>query len=395
LNTGVRSYRRFFGRDPRGIWLPECAYRPAYYEQNRKVRPGIEKFLAEQGLKVFFTETHLITGGQPVGMAAGEAIGPYGAIKRRYLVPFRPAKDRDGGTTMQAYWVFDSTAGPNASKHSGVSVIGRNNRLGMQVWSANTGYPGDFDYREFHRKDDVSGLQYWRVTGNNVDLGFKDLWHPDWAEFKVRQHAQHFCALVEDEISTYAKESGKFGLVSCNYDTELFGHWWFEGVAWIKEVLRTLASSKIVQLTTASEFVEQHPPEHMLHLPEGSWGAGGTHFTWDNEDTHWMWQPIRDAERKMEKLANKYADTTDDNMVGVLNQTARELLLLESSDWPFLVTTGQARQYAIQRFTQHTERFNELARSVERGEPDGELAEQLWELDKVYPDIDFRDWRRR
>jgi 1,4-alpha-glucan branching enzyme len=71
----VQSYRRFFGRAPRGIWLPECAYRPAYYDEDGNVRPGIERFVSEQGLKVFFSETHLITGGAPVGVAAGEAMG--------------------------------------------------------------------------------------------------------------------------------------------------------------------------------------------------------------------------------------------------------------------------------------------------------------------------------
>src|SRR5258706_2481428 len=342
LHTGVESYRRHFGRDPRGIWLPECAYRPAYYDDKGKVRPGIERFLAEEGLKDFFCETHMITGGQPVGVAAGDAIGPYGAIKRRYLVPMADVKGADGGTTMQAYYVSDTTNAGQSTQDSGVAVIGRNNRLGMQVWSAEWGYPGDFDYREFHRKDPVSGFQYWRVTGAKIDLGHKDLWHPDWAEYKVRAQADHFCTLVENELRSYHDETGEFGLISCNYDTELFVHWWFEGVDWIKEVLRRLAANPNVQLTTASEFVEQHPPKQILNLPEGSWGSGGTHCTWDNPDTHWMWEPIITAERRMEKLVTRHGTDPDENTRGVLNQTARGLLLLESSDWPFLVTTGQA-----------------------------------------------------
>jgi 1,4-alpha-glucan branching enzyme len=183
-------------------------------------------------------------------------------------------------------------------------------------------------------------------------------------------------------------------LIACNYDTELFGHWWFEGVAWLKAVLRRLAANPNVKLTTASTFVEEHPPQETLNLPEGSWGSGGTNFTWDNPDTHWMWEPIYEAERKMENLVAKYAATKDEAFRRVLNQVARELLLLESSDWPFLVTTGQARQYAIQRFTQHTERFTDLVTSIEHGQPDVEMAARLWELDKVFPDIDFTNWQR-
>ena len=392
LATGVRSYRRHFGRDPRGIWLPECAYRPAFYADDKKIRPGLEKFIAEQGLQVFFTETHLVTGGLPVGMAEGDIMGAYGVPKRRYLIPLNAVEG--SGTTMRAYWVADS-ANKRATMHSGTAVIARNNRLGEQVWSASHGYPGDGVYREFHRKDEVSGLQYWRVTGPGVALGAKELWHPEWAQEKVEQHARHFCGLVEEEITGYHQETGEYGIVACNYDTELFGHWWAEGVAWLKQVLRTLAQNPKIALTTASEFIAQHPPAEWINLPEGSWGSGGAHYMWDNEDTHWMWEPIHDAEAKMQQLADAYAEASDPDVTAVLSQAARELLLMESSDWPFLVTTGQARQYAVQRFATHSERFIELARGLEMGQPDSDFAARLWEMDKVYPDIDFRDWASR
>jgi len=171
----------------------------------------------------------------------------------------------------------------------------------------------------------------------------------------------------------------------------LFGHWWFEGVTWLGKVLRHLADDPEVELTTASRHVAQHPPEEVLHIPEGSWGANGTHFTWDNHETHWMWEPIHEAELRMEALVAKFPNPSEDERY-VLNQAAREKLLLESSDWPFLVTTGQAREYSIQRFSQHVERFEQLVQSLEEGRPDRALAEELWELDKVFPDTDYRDF---
>ena len=390
IKTGVQSYKRMFGKDPTGIWLPECAYRPAYIAKGGEKRPGIESFLSEAGLKVFFSETHTITGGQPVGVAAGDVIGPYGAIKRRYVIPTAPQlAPRSDVTTYHAYYVSETVKGPDSDQHSGVSVIGRNNRTGQQVWSADWGYPGDFDYREFHRKAGTSGLQYWRVTGARTDLAHKDYYHPDWAEYKVEQHAEHFAHLVGDLLRDYHNRTGKYGLISSNYDTELFGHWWFEGVAWIGKALRHLAANPEIELTTASQHVAQHPPENVLHIPESSWGAGGNHFTWDNADTRWMWKPIHEAEMLMENLAQTYTDPTPDEEA-VLNQAARELLLLESSDWPFLVTTGQAREYAIQRFSQHVERFNQLTSSLQNNAPDVALARELYELDKVFGDIDYR-----
>jgi len=387
LRTGVESYKRFFGRSPRAIWLPECAYRPAYHEDGL-VRPALEEFLAPLGLTCFFVETHAIEGGRPVGKAAGEvAIGPYSAIRRRYVIPIEE-REATGGTTYSAYYVVGSDKGLTDPP---VAVIGRNNRTGQQVWSADWGYPGDADYREFHKKDGESGLQYWRVTGPKVDLGGKDYYHPDWAEYKVEQHAQHFASLVEDLLRSYHEETSKYGIVSANYDTELFGHWWFEGIEWIKRVLRKLAQSDVVDLVTASEYVEVNEPEEVIALPESSWGAGGTHWTWDNPKTHWMWEPIHRAEKRMEKLVQKYP-AAQKEALAALNQAARELLLLQASDWPFLVTTGQAKEYAEARFKKHLERFHRLADLLEQGDlaEAGRYASKLYELDKIFPHIDYR-----
>ena len=390
LKTGVESYKRMFGKAPTGIWLPECAYRPAYVSADGETRAGIETFLAQQDLRVFFSETHTITGGQPVGVAAGDVIGPYGDIKRRYVIPsgdyFAPKRD---ATTYHTYYVSETVKGLGAEQHSGVTVIGRNNRTGQQVWSADWGYPGDFDYREFHKKAGTSGLQYWRVTGAKTDLSHKDYYHPEWAGYKVDQHAEHFAHLVADLLRDYNRETREFGLISSNYDTELFGHWWFEGVTWIGKVLRHLAENPEVELTTASKYVSEHPPQRVLHIPESSWGAGGNHFTWDNGETSWMWAPIHEAEKRMEDLANQYENPSSE-LQETLNQAAREFLLMQSSDWPFLVTTGQAREYAIQRFSQHLERFNKLADSIEYDRINIEYARELYELDKVFADIDYR-----
>lgn len=391
LKAGIQSYERLFGRKPSVIWLPECAYRPAYITEEGRTRAGLETFLEQNGLNIFFSETHAIEGGQPVGVAAGEVIGPYGAIKRHYVVPVSPSLQiaERSATTFKPYYVSETVSGVGAEEHSGVVVIGRNNQTGMQVWSAENGYPGDFDYREFHKKAGTSGMRYWRVTGVKTDLANKDYYHPDWAAYKIDQHAEHFAHLVGDLLRDYHRRTGERGLISSNYDTELFGHWWYEGISWIGKVLRHLASYPDIDLTTAGDFIKRHPPSDVLNLPESSWGSNGTHFTWDNIENHWMWQPIHEAELRMETLVARFPEPNDDQRV-ILNQIARELLLLQSSDWPFLITTGQAREYAIQRFNQHLDRFNKLIESLDGGSPDRKLAEEYYKLDKLFPDIDYR-----
>ena len=393
LAVGMATYERHFGRPATAAWLPECAYRPSVEEGSNGAtvrRPGIETFLAAAGLEVFFSETHTVEGGAPVGKAAGEAIGPYAMIPRRYAMQVNKDVQLEPGTTFQPYWVGDA-AGQ-------VAVLGRNERTGKQVWSGTYGYPGDFAYREFHRKDGVSGLQYWRIGGKELDLGEKPPYEPDIAQQRVRDHADHFVGLIEELLGRYHAETGKFGVISSAYDTELFGHWWFEGADWLKAVLERLAKSATVELASASAMVEEHRPTEVLALPESSWGAGGNHFTWLNVDTQWMWPVIHRSELRMEQLVERFPDA-DGTLREMLNQAARELLLLESSDWPFLVTTGQAKDYATQRFTEHVERFDKLAEAADAlGAVGGDSpvwVDELRNRDNPFPTIDYRVFAER
>jgi 1,4-alpha-glucan branching enzyme len=390
LRAGIETTRRHMGQFPRGIWLPECGYRPAYVKEGDPsyVKPGIEEFLAEFNIRYFFTDTHVIEGGELVGKAMGDAIGPYGAIPVRRLVIHQYDRPRARvGTTFRPYYVHGVE----------VAVFGRDERTGLQVWSATHGYPGDFRYREFHRKDDESGLQFWRITGSKVDLGHKELYDPYPAFQLVHVHADHFVDVVRGRLAEYRARSGEPGVVVSAYDTELFGHWWFEGIAWLKEVLRRLSRHPEVELTTARAYLEAHPPEEVLDIPESSWGNGGGHWTWLNPDTEWMWPLIHAAERTMEELVERY-ESAEGEMAATLNQAARELLLLESSDWPFLVTTGQAKEYAIGRFQGHLSRFNHLVNIARRGylnDEDRAFLREAQELDNPFPTVDYRTFRAR
>lgn len=375
IRAAVASHKRLFGRAPTSIWLPECGY-----------RPGIERLLAAEGLRLFFAETHAITGGEPVGVAAGEVIGPHSDVRQYLVFPRRDHLEPRTTGTMHPYYAAEG------SEHAGVSVLGRDNRATLQVWSTSWGYPGDVDYRETNRRFGVSGLRYWRVTGHRVDLSHKDHYHPDWASYKVDQHAEHFAHLVGDMLREYHNETGRYGLITACFDAPLFGRWWFEGPSWLARVLRHLADSQDIELTTAGAFVDTHPPAETIELPESSWGLDGLHYTWDNIQTHWMWEVVHEAEARMERLADQFTQA-DDNARTVLDQAARELLLLQSADWPYFVTTRAASDYAALRFSQHAERFEQLAASLEAGQPDRAAAEAFLQLDPIFADMDYRWFR--
>ncbi|MDW8171037.1 MAG: DUF1957 domain-containing protein [Anaerolineae bacterium] len=385
LQAAIANYERHFGRRPRSIWLPECGYRPAFVDDEGRLRQGFEALLQELGLTLFFAEAHTISGGRQPDLS--DSVGPYGSMARRYVIPPSPELPARAASTFQAYWVGDS-ADPQG-KATQVTVIGRNWQVGQQVWSSEWGYPGDFDYREFHKRAASSGLPYWRVTGANVPLDAKDVYHPDWAACKVEQHAEHYIHLIGDLLRDQQQQTQRYSLVAVSYDTELFGHWWFEGVAWLEQVLRLVATVPQIDMLTAHEYLALHPPQQTLQLPESSWGAGGSHFTWDNPQVRWMWPPIHQAEARMVALARRFSDPAPLERQA-LNQAARELFLLLCSDWQFLITTGQAREYASQRFQQHLERFEALAEQLERGQIHADELARLMEQDKLLPEMDYR-----
>jgi 1,4-alpha-glucan branching enzyme len=98
----------------------------------------------------------------------------------------------------------------------------------------------------------------------------------------------------------------------------------------------------------------------------------------------------------MERLVAQNPDATG-GLQDALNQCAREVLLLQSSDWPFLVTTGQARAYAIERFQGHVDRFTQVADLIQGDDIERAVArtKELWEQDKVFPEIDYRWFAER
>lgn len=382
ISTGVETHKRHFGRGPVSFWLPECGYRPAYYDLNAgqaEFRPGLETHLERCGVRAFFSDAAAITGGDI--SQADPRLGPYSSDRLAQ------------GQVTRRNIQYKSTAWPYLVSDSQVAVFGRDDLTSRQVWSASEGYPGHADYREFHKKDSICGMRFWRITGPQVGLGAKSYYHPDWAFAAVASHAEHFVGILQQHVAGNVFGATVPPIVVAPYDTELFGHWWFEGIEWIKQVLRRLASHPEIDLTTTGAYLDRYPPTEKIALPESSWGAGGDARTWYNDQTKWMWPIIHQYERQMEQIVADHPSA--DGEADLLAQITRELVLLQSSDWPFLISTGQAGEYASERFRSHCARFDRLTDALFSGRDVSSDVEVVHDLDNPFPNIDYHAFARQ
>lgn len=355
IEVAVNNYKKHFGAFPEGIWLPECAY----YK-------GLEKILDDYGIRYFFTDTHGIIFGKP---------------KPRYGV-FAP--------------VFTE---------SGVAVFARDFSSSKQVWSSKEGYPGDFDYRDFYRDigydldyDYIkpyicpdgtrvfTGIKYHRVTGNS---DYKEYYVRENAMAKVEQHAIHFLKEREKQVMEVLQYIDRKPVIVSPYDAELFGHWWFEGPEFLYNVFRYMDKSHVIKPITPMEYLNEYNTNQVLEVNPSSWGDKGYYGVWLNENNEWIYKHLKVISDKMVQYATDYKDTSDTLKERILNQMARELLLAQSSDWAFLITTQTATEYASVREKEHIYNFLKLEAML-KGEVDYNYLVKLESKNSIFQEMNFR-----
>jgi 1,4-alpha-glucan branching enzyme len=378
IHLGVENYKKHFGRNPQGIWLPECAYRPGrdwsspLGNDPSRARRGVEEFLDRHHLRYFYVDSHLIEGGQALGVY----LERFEALKK-YWSEFSKGYTEVSGefkrSPYQSYLVRSRDLFLGR-----VYAFVRDPRTGIQVWSGEHGYPGDGAYLDFHKKHWPGGLRYWRVTSAKVDLGQKQIYDPDTVQARIDENAGHFKEIVRQIMLNEGQEAEGLPIICAPFDTELFGHWWFEGPRWIYHVLKWIHQDPELQLITGSEYLDQVATHRVVSLPEGSWGEGGYHHIWFNQDTKWTWELIYPAEKKMVEAARKWSQHTDPRVQEVLKQLAVELLLLQSSDWQFLISTISARDYAETRVVKHHLDFENIYIMLEQLTSGQEPDEAAW-----------------
>lgn len=354
VRAGLASFRQHFGRETQGFWLPECAY-----------GPEVEPFLREGHVTFFILETHGLLFATP-----------------------RPK--------------FGFHAPVLTPQH--ILAFGRDPDCSKQVWSAEEGYPGDPDYREFHRDIGYelpeeylgkalpadgrapTGFKYFRVTDRHSDA--KDFYDPEAARRKVREHAANFVFWRNKEAEHYRAVLGRTPIMVAPYDAELFGHWWYEGPQFLDQVFRLLATERQGVVAIApSEYVNYYPVNQVAQPARSSWGYKGYNEVWLEGSNDWIYRHLHACQDQMVEAFEKHRDASGLSR-RALCQATREILLAQASDWPFIMKTGSVAGYARSRFVSHVTRFRRLIDEVESGAVDPVFLHALEERDSIFAGLD-------
>lgn len=363
VELGVINYQRIFGKPPKGIWLGECAY-----------TPPIDEILAKYGINYTILDAHGLINAKP-----------------------KP---------------FYGISAPIVSSSS-VVFFGRDPEAAKQVWSADEGYPGDFNYREFY-KDIVydlnekrlknfihpagfkfdSGIKIHKITGK-VGLDKKEFYDRKKAMEMVDTHAGNYMFNREKQIEYLSGIMDRKPIVVAPFDTELFGHWWFEGPEFLAELFRKIHKySSVIKTITLSQYLEEYPVLQVAEPAVSSWGDGGYFRVWLNDKTDWIYPHLYSIGKKMLEIVEKIEPKTE-LQKRALNQLGRELLLAESSDWAFLITVGTAVNYATERENFHINAFNKLYDQILEDNIDENFLKYLENKDSIFPFLDYKIFKKR
>jgi 1,4-alpha-glucan branching enzyme len=337
LDAGLADTARRLGWRPSGIWAPECGY-----------APGLEHDYAAAGVERFLVD---------------------GPAMRGDTAAARPVDGTD------------------------VLAFGRDLDVTYRVWSPRAGYPGAADYRDFHTYDHGTGLKPARVTGRRVASADKAPWDPSRAAAAVARDADDFVRVVRSRLADLRQRDGRPGLVVSAFDTELFGHWWHEGPAWLEAVLRALPEAG-VRVTTLRGAVEAGHVGDPVVLPASSWGSGKDWRVWEGASVRDMVADNADVATRLLAAVDGAPPTAGRD--ATLDVVARQAALALSSDWAFMVTKDSAAHYARRRAAEHRDRVRELTDLLPAGRHAlaASRAAEFAAQDDLFGHLDARRLRR-
>lgn len=362
IEVALSSCRHFFGKIPHGFWLPELGW-----------SPELDAYLKAYGFNYTIADTH-----------AGILRNP-----ETSLGSFYPVK-----TPSQTLVLF------------------RDFRACRDIQDPETGYRSSPLYRDSHTDagfelpaDLVAPFLNARLGrvrtgyayGTNGGRGRKkQVYDFTRALNLAREQAPAFLD-ARLFFLRKAKELGEKEPVSlCAYDADTFGRFWYEGPAFLEALFREGAVRRdLCFLTPGEYFCKQNRQAIPTVMPEfSSSGVNGYAESWLDASNDWMYPHVTRSLERMLELADRFP-----NDAGLkeraLNQAAREILLVQCSDWPRMLYKQEYAGYARNQIEMALRNFTTIYEALGSNYISTEWLTNLERRHNFFPNINYRVFRRK
>lgn len=384
LSIAVECFKKHFGRAPRGLWACQGLER---------AEPGSPSAAASIAKLILAAGFEYVIEGAPT--VEPSEVGQDGAT--RYQAERQPWL-RDVLPHTQGHSLPASDFAPRLE--GALLRVRPHAAAAEQAWHA-SGYAGEERFLCPARRHHPGALRLWRNTGEGVDLPGMDAYKALGISPVCEAQAEHWL----NRLNEWAEQSGNRRQCVA-FDASLLGARWFEGHAWLARTLRRAAADGRFQLRLASHALTlgslcAQPEAAVEPKPRKPANEGVT--LWRNARNVALWAQVHECEGVLEEWARAHSGTANPKLREILNQCAREMLLIQSGDWPLLLAAGppqpERQDDARARLAAHVEAFRcllSMAAIVASGEFINEgqrtFVDALCERDDVFASASFTAW---
>lgn len=362
INTGCAVYEECFGCPPKLFWLPDCAYSPA-----------LEPFFTAAGIEHIILNEHAVTYSD---------LPPDGGI-------YSPAETQ-----------------------SGLRVSCRDLESSGYIFKPEAGLAHDTRYREAHfaleRDVPVNALKVQlKANGETRALALNmhcmdspNLYDPNEGSKAAGEQSKRLLELLQAHFTRINAKGIINPLVTTVFESELFGHWRFEGIPFLEKFIRRVAKQKKLKLThlSATKLSATGNASHTVSPIPSSWGEGGYFENWLAPENAWIYPHLHRRSQQFQRILDALrqnigglSDDLADHRSRCLSQMARELLLAQSSDWAWFMREPCTRDYATRRFENHLANFDQLtALFASSDEPNSLRLLAIEQQNPIFPNLDWK-----
>ncbi|GHV06354.1 glycoside hydrolase family protein [Spirochaetia bacterium] len=366
VEVGISSYRNHFGKYPQGFALPELGW-----------TAELDRILRSYNFGYTITETHSLVFGNPP--ATKGSFYPVRTPSAFFVIPREHYAEGDISALMRSpvYRDNNEDAGYELPPELVQAFLGAN---GVRR---------------------PTGCKY-RCTGSNPAhpgdplAGEKELYDPQRAAAQAAEDARRF---LDDRIrrlisaSQYMEEPP---LCLCALDADSLGRYWYEGPQFLEALFREGASRREIQFMNPVEYLyKQDSAAFETVIPEySSSGINGYAEMWLDASNDWMYRHAIRAMDRMIELAERFPDDTGLKERS-LNQAAREILLVQTSDWPKMLYKQENADFARAQIEDALRNFTTIYEALGSNYISTEWLTNLERRHNIFPHINYRVFRRK